>query len=191
MGGRRGLDGLGAIETDATNCLNVPAETLELDAPIRVKEWSLTTDSAGPGEWRGGLGVTKTFEILQDDISVNYRGERHTTSPWGSEGGTEAAPTTAHISRKSGTTEHLSGKDMLTLHAGDLLTVNLSGGGGYGDSLERNPEEVAVDVRNKRVSVEAARKHYGVVLTAAKCVNHDATDALRRSIQLTESGNVK
>src|SRR5699024_3275851 len=125
MGGRRGLDGLDAIETDATNCLNVPAETLELDAPIQVREWALTPDSAGTGKWRGGLGVTKTFAIQRDDVSVNYRGERHTTSPWGVEGGGEATPTTAHIIRASGTTEHLSGKDMLDLNNGDQLTVKL------------------------------------------------------------------
>jgi len=180
MGGRRGLDGLDAIETDATNCLNVPAETLELDAPIQVREWALTPDSAGTGKWRGGLGVTKTFAIQRDDVSVNYRGERHTTSPWGVEGGGEATPTTAHIIRASGTTEHLSGKDMLDLNNGDQLTVKLSGGGGYGDPLERDPEEVAADVRDGRVSVRAAKTLYGVVLTATNTVDEDATGRLRR-----------
>src|SRR5690625_1152577 len=90
MGGRRGLDGLDAIETDATNCMNVPAETLELEAPIRVVSWSLSPDSGGAGRWRGGVGTSKTFEINSDEITANYRGERHSTSPWGSQGGSPA-----------------------------------------------------------------------------------------------------
>ena len=61
-----GFDGVDAIETDATNCMNLPAEAMELEAPIRVRRWSLCLDSGGAGEFRGGLGQLKEYEILDD-----------------------------------------------------------------------------------------------------------------------------
>ena len=59
-----GFDGVDAIETDATNCMNLPVEAMELDAPIRVRRWQLVPDSGGPGQFRGGLGQLKEYEIL-------------------------------------------------------------------------------------------------------------------------------
>lgn len=179
MGARAGLDGIDAVETDATNCMNVPAETLELEAPIRVREWSLTKDSAGAGTWRGGLGTTKTFEFLSDGITANYRGERHTTAPWGAEGGSEASRTSAQIHRADGDIEELPSKLMLHLDRGDTLTVNLSGGGGYGPAFDRDPEAVARDVRNSRISRESAERDYGVALTEHLQVDTKATAQLR------------
>lgn len=179
MGGRLGLDGIDAVETDATNCMNVPAETLELEAPVRVESWRLTKDSAGAGTWRGGLGTSKTFRALTDDVTANYRGERHTTAPWGSRGGGPAAKTSARITRADGSVEQLPSKLMLDLNSGDELTVNLSGGGGYGDPCEREPEAVARDVRNGRVSTESARRDYAVVLTEKVEVDLGATNELR------------
>jgi len=79
-GAGRGFDGIDAIESDVTNCMNLPAEAMELEAPIRVNRWSLKTDSGGPGTWRGGLGQIKEFEVLDDvegSISFSHRGERH------------------------------------------------------------------------------------------------------------------
>lgn len=189
MGGRNGLDGVDAVETDATNCMNVPAETLELEAPVRVESWSLTEDSAGPGTWRGGTGTSKTFRVLTDGITANYRGERHTTAPWGSQGGSPAARTSATILRAAGSTEQLQSKQMLTLNYGDELTVNLSGGGGYGAALERDPEAVLWDVQNHRVSVAAAASGYGVVIGADGAIDQEATESLRSSQSKKSTGS--
>src|SRR5262249_54276645 len=57
-------DGVDVIETDATNCMNLPAEALELDAPIRVHRVALRRDSGGAGAQRGGLGTVREYEIL-------------------------------------------------------------------------------------------------------------------------------
>lgn len=188
MGGRLGLDGIDAVETDATNCMNVPAETLELEAPVRVESWKLTPDSAGAGEWRGGLGTSKTFRALSDGITANYRGERHTTAPWGAQGGDPAAKTSATISRADGAVEELTSKIMLNLEKGDALTVNLSGGGGYGDPMNRDPEAVARDVKHGRVSMVAARNEYFVVLDQQCNVNYDETHHLRAAKLPTTAG---
>lgn len=191
MGGRLGLDGIDAVETDATNCMNVPAETLELEAPIQVMDWSLTTDSAGPGRWRGGLGTSKTFKFLSDDIVANYRGERHTTAPWGAQGGMAAAHTSAKISRANGTVEQLRSKQMLDLHTGDELTIHLSGGGGYGDPLSRSAEDVARDVRNSRISRLIAHDVYGVALNDDGTVSSESTIRLRSEMNTTTTGEME
>jgi len=52
-----GRDGVDVIETDATNCMNLPAEALEMEAPIRLHRVALRQDSGGAGEYRGGLGL--------------------------------------------------------------------------------------------------------------------------------------
>ena len=65
------------IETDATNCLNVPAEALMLEAPIRVHRVALARDSGGPKTHRGGFGGMFEYELLDGEATVTYRGERH------------------------------------------------------------------------------------------------------------------
>ena len=162
MGGRLGKDGIDAIETDATNCMNVPAETIELESPVRVKSWSIVSDSGGPGTWRGGCGTEKVFELTSGQATANYRGERHTSSPWGVQGGHEASRTRASVRRHDGQIDHLPSKTMVSLTEGDQLRVELSGGGGYGDPSMRDPFSVLEDVRNKRVSLEQASSRYGV-----------------------------
>ena len=65
------------IETDATNCMNLPAEAMELEAPIRLNRIALARDSGGRGAHRGGLGTIRDYEMLVDDVSLTHRGERH------------------------------------------------------------------------------------------------------------------
>jgi N-methylhydantoinase B len=72
---------------------------------------------------------------------------------------------------------------MLVLHPGDQLWEYVAGGGGWGDPLERDPDLVLGDVLDGKVSADAAREAYGVVLAAGGgAVDHDATKALRASL---------
>ena len=63
-------DGVDVIETDASNCLNVPAEALMMEAPIRVHRVALNRDSGGPGAYRGGLGGVFESELLDGEATV-------------------------------------------------------------------------------------------------------------------------
>ena len=68
-----------------------------------------------------------------------------------------------------------------TMKAGERLYHRQAGGGGWGDPLQREPELVARDVKNEKVSVEAARDDYGIVLDQASgAVGREATETLRR-----------
>jgi N-methylhydantoinase B len=180
MGARPGADGVDGIETDATNCMNIPAEAIESDSPLRIERWELWRDSGGPGRWRGGLGFHKLFLVTRGEVTATYRGERHTTRPWGVNGGRPAARSQAWVERADGAREQLRSKQVVHLRTGDRLHVCVGGGGGYGDPLLRPPERVAEDVADGRVSPASARDDYGVVLDEHGRLDAAATAALRR-----------
>jgi N-methylhydantoinase B len=164
VGARPTKDGIDVLEMGPSNCMNIPAEAIELSYPLRIRQYGLRTDSGGAGRYRGGLGATKVFEAVDGDVVVSIRGERYFTPPWGLYGGCPAAPAQAWVERSNGTIEEIPSKRVFTLHRGERLHVDTPGGGGYGDALERDPEAVRQDVCDRRVTIRQAREHYGVVL---------------------------
>ncbi len=184
MGARPEKDGIDVVETDVSNCMNIPVEALEMNFPLRVRRAGLWRDSAGAGQYRGGLGLEKVFEATATDITVSHRGERFATAPWGLFGGKPATNGRAVILRQDGSREEVPSKKMLTLHPGDQLWVYVSGGAGHGDPLERDPDRVLADVLDRKVSREAASEEYGLVLSGdARAVDHEATKELRARLR--------
>jgi N-methylhydantoinase B len=149
-------DGVDAIETDATNCMNLPAEALELDAPIRVHRIALRRDSGGAGARRGGLGVVREYEILHGPIRFTHRGERHFVAPKGRAGGRDGAMAQSVIHRAGGREELIPSKMVTELHRGDRVVLATAGGGGHGDPARRDPEQVRADLANGKISAEGA-----------------------------------
>jgi N-methylhydantoinase B len=160
-GATRHLDGVDVIETDATNCLNVPAEALMLEAPIRVHRIALNRDSGGPGTHRGGLGGVFEYELLDGEATVTYRGERHRCAAAGVNGGIAGGRASAVIRRADGSEEVVSSKIVATLRQGDRIVIGTAGGGGYGVPTKRDHELLLADLHNGKVSLEAAREFYG------------------------------
>jgi N-methylhydantoinase B len=160
MGARPGKDGVDAIETDATNCMNLPAESVELDFPIRINHWRLREDSGGSGRWRGGLGFVKSFEAVGTPLEISYRGERHTTAPWGVAGGESGALANARVYRDGGIVEPINSKQIVRLKPGERLEIETAGGAGYGDPTERPTADVRDDVANHKVSAARAAAVY-------------------------------
>lgn len=189
MGARPGKDGVDCIETDATNCMGIPVEAIEMDSPIRVRRWRIWDDSGGAGRWRGGCGSEKVFELLRGEVTVTYRGERHTTRPWGLAGGRASRTSGAAIERADGTREEAPSKATLRLRAGDRLEVQIGGGGGYGDPLERPAAAVAADVADGFTSAERAAAEYGVVLRADGGADEPASERRRAALR-AERGRV-
>jgi len=154
-GAGNGFDGVDAIETDATNCMNLPAEAMELEAPIRINRWCLKPDSGGPGTWRGGLGQIKEFEVLDDvegTLSFSHRGERHFVPAPGMRGGGAGACARSWITRRDGTTEVIASKVVTRLAPGDRLVIETAGAGGYGDPARRHAQAVIGDLADGKVS---------------------------------------
>ena len=162
-GAGRESDGVDVIETDATNCMNQPAEAMEMEAPIRVHRVALSQDSGGPGRQRGGLGIVKEFEMLVDGITMTHRGERHYYPAGGSHCGLAGAKAHSVLRRANGTEDIISSKLVTTMNRGDRLVVATAGGGGYGDPHTRDRAALREDVKNGKVSEAAARTIYGLV----------------------------
>ncbi len=158
-GAAKGLDGVDVVDTDASNCMNLPAEALEMEAPIRLRRVELRRDSGGAGEFRGGLGVVREYEILSDGVTFTHRGERHYSAAPGLNGGMPGAQAHSVILRADGTHEEIPSKALTMLNKGDRVIVETPGGGGHGDPRRR--KTVAEDVANGKVSAEAAGKFYG------------------------------
>lgn len=140
------------IETDATNCMNLPVEALEMDVPVRINRFGLRRDSGGAGAYRGGLGCVREYEVLRGDVTVTYRGERHADPAAGSQGGEAGKSAAATVNRVDGRTEKIPSKHVFTLSPGDRLTIETAGGGGYGDAAARSPERSDADIRNGKTS---------------------------------------
>ena len=161
-GGGPRKDGVDVIETDGSNCMNMPVEALELEAPARVHRMSLRTDSGGVGEFRGGMGCVREIEFLTDNIALTHRGERHRHAARGSQGGGDGAKAFSKIVRRDGTEEVVNSKLFTMVHSGERLIVETAGGGGYGDPNGRDREAVQDDLRNRKVSERSAMNDYGL-----------------------------
>lgn len=153
-------DGVDVIETDATNCMNLPVESMEMDAPIRIHRTALKADSGGAGRQRGGLGVVREYEILHGEVRFTHRGERHFSPARGRKGGEDGGVAHSIIYRADGREEVIPSKIVTTLMQGDRVVVSTSGGGGYGPAAERAAELVDLDVADGKVST-SGRAHYG------------------------------
>src|SRR5262249_58498893 len=118
MGARVGKDGIDVIETDVTNCMNIPVESVEMSFPVRIPRAGLWMDSGGAGQFRGGLGLVKVFEATNADVMISHRGERFASAPWGLHGGRPGRSARAFLLRRDGQREELPSKQMIELHPG-------------------------------------------------------------------------
>lgn len=176
LGARPDKDGVDHIEYGFSNCQTPPAESWEAHYPIMIVEDTPITDSGGAGRYRGGLGVRRAFRILHGRVTSCHRAERFSSSPWGVHGGLPGRMASAYVLRSAGKVEPVHAKQVLTLEAGDTVVLETAGGGGYGDPLHREAEAVRADVLDRKVSVDAAREVYGVVLDGAPVtVDEEAT----------------
>ncbi|MFD1514225.1 hydantoinase B/oxoprolinase family protein [Halomarina rubra] len=142
----------------------VPAEYQEAYYPLSIDEYSTRADTGGPGEFRGGHGITKVF-TFEEDGAITFQDDRAHTYPWGVDGGSHGERSEKKLIRTDGTEEALPSKvENEPVSAGDKLVFRTAGGGGLGDPLDRDPAVVATEVRRGLVSEAAARERYGVVL---------------------------
>lgn len=161
-------DGLSGVQVHMTNTSNMPIEALEIEFPsITIRRYSLRRDSGGAGEYRGGLGIHREFEIMREGISYTGLGDRHKFAPWGLFGGDDGlGGAYYHYESATGKETRLPSKCTgRKVAKGDIIRVLTPGAGGYGNPKKRLPEKVLRDVIEGKVSVEKARELYGVVIT--------------------------
>jgi len=138
-GGPQG-PGLPAISVDVSNARNLPAETLEAIAPIRVEEISRRAGSRGVGRAPGGEGTRRVYRLLSGAAEVSYRGERHRAGAPGAQGGGAGAPASLTLVAPDGAVRRFPSKARFAWLAGERLIIETAGGGGWGAPPEQeNP----------------------------------------------------
>ena len=162
-GARATKDGCEAMAW-AFNASNIPVEAQEANQPIVVERFELLRDSAGAGLFRGGCGVRRDMRFLADDGKLTNLSDRQRFAPYGLFGGAPGALGRTVINPGPGE-EVVHGKASGEFTYGDVISFQQPGAGGYGDPLQRDPARVLEDVLDDYVSLDAAREHYGVVIT--------------------------
>ncbi len=159
-GARPSKDGLNAVGFPS-GVAGVPAEIIESLSPVVMRRRQLRPDSGGSGKWRGGLGqLTEFSRRCEGKWSVSSIADRTVYPAPGLLGGQPGA--TGEVFLGDGTRLHA--KALVDLKTGDVVHINLPGGGGYGHPFERDAEKVRWDVIEGYITAEAAEREYGVVI---------------------------
>ncbi len=184
-GGRYYADGEDTVHV-VPDSRNLPAEFTEARFPLVVERLGLAVDSGGPGRFRGGLGYEKLIRMRVDGYFMSIA-DRSILSCWGVNGGRAGRPFQVTIDPGGpGERDVDAMADGEFVPAGTLIRIRTTGGGGWGDPLERDPALVARDVRWGKVSRAAAAADYGVVLTGPAddpVVDDEATGRLRDDLR--------
>jgi N-methylhydantoinase B len=159
-GGRLGLDGMDGVQAHTQNTENAPVEETEANYPVMFRSYSLLPDSEGPGRWRGGLGLRRDY-VFEGDVQFSVMAERVRFAPQGLVGGGPARAT-RFIRDPDGQATHYLSKFSVDLAAGEVMSVQTGGGGGYGDVRDRDEDAIRADVASGRISPERAHEVYGL-----------------------------
>ena len=163
------------------NGANTPVEIFESDTPLCVVERGLVIDSGGPGQKRGGLGRKEIIRVPDDEyapmppVTIAIQAGRYRYPPQGLFGGGMGEKAKFLIDDQPGDPSGLT-----FCRPGQVVAFYSAGGGGYGDPLKRDPEDVGRDVTHGYVSIERAKADYGVIVDPVTLeVDYKATEKLR------------
>ncbi|MCF8060961.1 MAG: hydantoinase B/oxoprolinase family protein [Deltaproteobacteria bacterium] len=177
-GARPTKDGPDGQDLHLGRFMNTPVEAAELENPVMIERYEFIQDSGGAGKFRGGLSLRRDIRFLADVTWARYS-DRQKFRPQGLFGGLEGSVGSLILNPGTPGEARCRSKGVGEIKAGDLLSIRLPGSGGYGRPSDRDPERVAWDVRNGKVSARSAREDYRVVVRGDGTVDREATAALR------------
>jgi N-methylhydantoinase B len=189
-GGRPYADGEDTVHV-VPDSRNIPVEFAEARWPFLVERLGLAVDSGGPGRHRGGLGYEKHIRMLRDAHFMSIA-DRSRLACWGVAGGRAGRPFEVVID-PGGPAERVVDAlaDAEPVRAGEVIRIRTTGGGGWGDPLDRPYDEVQRDLRWRKISPAGARDDYGVVVTGPvddPRLDEAASDALRAARRAARGG---
>jgi len=161
MRGTDGYDHIGMIDASG-GVLDQDYEMFEQMTPHRLIRHEYLPDSAGPGQWRGGLGVITEFEIGSEDTQVVTFGDGDFEPAFGLFGGHHSILNTIELRLPDGSTRVPRNKDLISgVPRGTVFHQIAGGGGGYGDPRHRDRGKLAEEVANGVITPRQAREAYG------------------------------
>ena len=161
-GARPTSDGLDGFSAHIHNVANTPVEVVELTLPLRVERYELVPDSAGAGQFRGGLGLRRDIRVLVEGASLNLLADHFKFPPKGLLGGQDGATGCYVLNPDMDGQRRLPDKlSNYLMHQGDVISMQTSGGGGFGDPGLRDRQAILKDwlegkVRSADGSTQAA-----------------------------------
>jgi N-methylhydantoinase B len=162
MLGTDGYDHIGMIDASG-GVLDQDYEMFEQQTPHRLIKHEYLSDSAGPGEWRGGLGVETIFEIGSDNTQFVTFGDGDFEPAFGLFGGGSGTLNFIRLTYPDGKVVVPRNKDLISnVPKGTMYHQQAGGGGGYGDPHKRDRAKLREEVRDGVVSPTAAQKFYGL-----------------------------
>ena len=161
-GGRHSKDGLDCYSQGIHNLANTPIEMVETTYPLRFRRYEFLPDSCGSGKHRGGLGVRRDIEFLDENGSLNTQFDKFKIAPFGLFEGGDGATGRLVLNPDDPNEKHLRSKTIdLKLKKGDVISIWTQGGGGYGPAAERDPDAIGRDIREGKITPAHARDTYG------------------------------
>jgi len=182
-----GYDHIGLINC-AGGILAQDYEMFEIQDPHFLVKHEYLKDSAGAGQWRGGLGIETEFEIYGENVTGIAFGDgvEEEARAFGLFGGKKGAINHVELRYPDGTIRTAKSKEIIRNIPKNTIFHDIAGGGGgYGDPFLRPVDKILEDVRNELVSNKSAKMDYGVVINeATMTVDHEATNSLRGKARL-------
>jgi N-methylhydantoinase B len=179
-GGHAHLDGIDGVANIAANMANSPIEMVEATYPVMVEQYAYEPDTEGPGKHRGGLGVRRQIRVLSPDGAIlQVRSGRTLQKPWGIAGGGEGTSCQNLLNPETANERKMKGLETIHVPHGTVYRHVTPGAGGYGKAAERDPQSVARDVRDGKISMARARDIYRVEVSAEGIIDETKTATLR------------
>jgi N-methylhydantoinase B len=178
----RGVDGWGGLPNHYGMSTLANAEIVEMRFPYRFAERELVPDTGGPGQWRGSCG-TRAVKHVFSQMFLNFSAIGRRWPIKGIAGGKDGSPNRWLLDVGGDDEREETGLGYLVnLQPDSRWSWQLGGGGGWGDPRKRDPQAVLDDVLDGYVSLEGARRDYGVVLTPdGRALDREATEAARKA----------
>jgi N-methylhydantoinase B len=145
-GARPFADGLDGAAHVFANISAHSIEEMEKEHPIRIRRFGYVPYSGGEGQYRGGCGVIREYELLAEEATFQVRADRITNAPFGLAGGGPGRPGRNTLVR-AGKPVALTGKATIAMRRGDVVRIETAGGGGWGDKAKRDPAATEQDSR--------------------------------------------
>ncbi len=163
FGARPTKDGINVIASGISNTMNTPVEVLEMAFPFRIERYEVNPDSGGAGQYRGGCGARRSWRMLAGADAVGTLCmERMRSPPFGLLGGEAGAAAVVTLATPDGKTRDLPSKGAFAAPAGSLVDMITPGSGGFGPVAKRDPAQIGRDLLDGYITLETARKLYGV-----------------------------